>query len=703
MSGYGDRIYFSFTADALDGVVQYLFSGKAQPPQAFIQANTDEIRLTFTKLATGSVTITGPTVLAGTKYSGYVEFKADGVDLVVNGTAYSSPETPLVVAEELKIIAANNQWSGYFQGTIHYLKYINATPLQNTNAVQGNGVDLWGSIPEITLTGEFLVSGWLERTDNTGTAQTTVCGQAASTDNRLRLYDSGHATLADDIALSINGSSLTWSAAAANIDQDQHVFIEIERDSSDDVDLRLDGVSQGTVNLTGDFVTNSLGQGNSADYNNGILYDLKITDQSGAEDVVYQYDLKGDNGDTIPNIDPVSGVVSYAVLAGGRFSTPDSASGSVTSDIDIRAHVALDDWTPSSDSEAIVSKYSTTSQQSYILNVKTSGELQLVTSSTGEDVIASQSSVVLPGAVDGVAEWVRVTLDISTDTAKYYTSDDGMIWDQLGTDVSHVSSGIFDSTSPIEIGAFDSGTDNKLSGKIYRAQIYDGIEGTLVIDFDPTEYVSGTTWMSSATGEIWTRNGNAMFNHFGLWQNYDSVTDQVAMPQLSRHYKINDGPDAPYLEDSLSPVESIITADEKLLVTGGWTADGAGTIDDETHATIAVSAGVYSASLAIGALPGEAIRFSMTVTAITETAAGSVKLRLQDGAGSYDGSPQPTLTVGVPVTMSGIATTAGGASQTVIRLHSNGFAGQVLIENIKMERLYSAAELHNVSTTDWEK
>lgn len=36
----------------------------------------------------------------------------------------------------------------------------------------------------------------------------------------------------------------------------------------------------------------------------------------------------------------------------------------------------------------------------------------------------------------------------------------------------------------------------------------------------------------------------------GTWQNYDSGVDQVAMPKLSRHYEIKDGPGATHLADS---------------------------------------------------------------------------------------------------------------------------------------------------------
>jgi hypothetical protein len=48
-----------------------------------------------------------------------------------------------------------------------------------------------------------------------------------------------------------------------------------------------------------------------------------------------------------------------------------------------------------------------------------------------------------------------------------------------------------------------------LAGKIFKAEIRNGIDGTLAVDFDPTDWSSGSTWTSSETGEVWTKNGNA--------------------------------------------------------------------------------------------------------------------------------------------------------------------------------------------------
>ena len=55
-----------------------------------------------------------------------------------------------------------------------------------------------------------------------------------------------------------------------------------------------------------------------------------------------------------------------------------------------------------------------------------------------------------------------------------------------------------------------------LEGRVYSTQVYNGIDGTLVVDFDAGDYESGSTWDSSETGETWTINGNASI-YQGYW------------------------------------------------------------------------------------------------------------------------------------------------------------------------------------------
>jgi hypothetical protein len=203
-------------------------------------------------------------------------------------------------------------------------------------------------------------------------------------------------------------------------------------------------------------------------------------------------------------------------VSGTYVSTPDSAAASVTGDITLIAWVALDDWTPAA-AEALISKWNFGQRAYYLQIVATTGVLTLITSADGTAAIGSVSTAAT-GFADGTGHWVRVTWDDSADTANFYTSDQpigaaisALSWTQLGdADVAHVSAGIADTTSIVEVGSVNTGGAN-LTGKISRAVVIASTDPTATpaVDCDAGDYVSGSTFVSSASGETWTLNGNA--------------------------------------------------------------------------------------------------------------------------------------------------------------------------------------------------
>lgn len=200
-------------------------------------------------------------------------------------------------------------------------------------------------------------------------------------------------------------------------------------------------------------------------------------------------------------------------VAGNYASTPDSAANSVTGDLDLRVKVALDDWTPAT-LDALISKWDDTAanQRSYILYMRVTGFMELDFSSDGTAATGVQSTAAVP-ATDGAVIWVRVTLDGDdgggNKVVKFYTSTDGVSWTQLGaTNTSAGTTTIFDGTAALEVGAYNpGGTSLVAKGKFYRAQVYNGIGGTLVVDFD-TGVTTGRsqTTLIATTGEVWTIN-----------------------------------------------------------------------------------------------------------------------------------------------------------------------------------------------------
>lgn len=202
---------------------------------------------------------------------------------------------------------------------------------------------------------------------------------------------------------------------------------------------------------------------------------------------------------------------------GNYFSTPTSAALSVVGNIDIIAMVQMDDWTPTA-TQRIASKWmSAGGQRSFIFTVNTNGTLLFEQSTLGSDT-NTFTSTVSTGFIDGTNHWIRVSFladnGAAGRTARFYTSTDGINWIQLGAEVVvATAANTFASTAPFEIGSFNTGT-NPFGGRIYRLQVYNGIQGmggTLVFDFNPATYVSGTMFLdSSANAAVITLNGGSV-------------------------------------------------------------------------------------------------------------------------------------------------------------------------------------------------
>lgn len=196
--------------------------------------------------------------------------------------------------------------------------------------------------------------------------------------------------------------------------------------------------------------------------------------------------------------------------SGDYVSTPDAAALDITGDIDIRARVALDDWTPAAES-TLVAKYTATgNQRSYGLAVTATGALIFRWSEDGTAEKTETSSAVT-GFTNGSTHWVRATLDVdngSSDAAvNFYTSDDGATWTALGAEqLVGATTSIFASTAVLELGAQTGGTVNQMAGKFFEGSVLSGIGGTSVAA--PTASASSDA-VTDATPLTWTVNGNA--------------------------------------------------------------------------------------------------------------------------------------------------------------------------------------------------
>jgi len=194
-------------------------------------------------------------------------------------------------------------------------------------------------------------------------------------------------------------------------------------------------------------------------------------------------------------------------VSGNTMSVPDAAALDITGDLDLRARVALDDWTPAG-VHYLIGKW-TGGQQSYIFSVETSGALRLLWTTDGSTTIF-RTSTAGTGLTDGAVKWVRATLDVDNGASghdvKFWTSDDGSTWTQLGTTITTAgTTSVFSGTAALAIGSQLTGT-SAVAGKVYRAQVYNGIGGTLVLDVDTSVITGDVASFTAATGQTVTIN-----------------------------------------------------------------------------------------------------------------------------------------------------------------------------------------------------
>lgn len=179
---------------------------------------------------------------------------------------------------------------------------------------------------------------------------------------------------------------------------------------------------------------------------------------------------------------------------GNYLSVPDSSALDITGDLDLRVRCALDDWTPAA-IQVLIGKREV-NQIAYQMAIDTTGNVRLLWSTDGSTGILATSTAAT-GVADGAVKWVRATLDVNNGASGYsvqfFLSDNGTSWTQLGTTVTVAGvTSVFASTANLNVGARNSGGAEPAAGKFYRAQVLNGIGGTVVCDVNPAVLTSGS-------------------------------------------------------------------------------------------------------------------------------------------------------------------------------------------------------------------
>lgn len=170
---------------------------------------------------------------------------------------------------------------------------------------------------------------------------------------------------------------------------------------------------------------------------------------------------------------------------GGGVAMADSATNSITGDIDIRALIAPNAWNSPAE-QVIAAKFAGGGARSWRFMLNTGTPALEWSPDGGTTLIQKQANGwTLPAA--GEIKWLRVTLDVdngaSGSDVKFYTSTDGTTWMQVGTTITTAGvTSVADTTAELQVAARGgfAGAANGMIGKVYEIQIRDGLSGPLV-------------------------------------------------------------------------------------------------------------------------------------------------------------------------------------------------------------------------------
>jgi len=260
--------------------------------------------------------------------------------------------------------------------------------------------------------------------------------------------------------------------------------------------------------------------------------------------------------------------------SGNYASTPDSAALSITGDIDITLDLSIDDLTPAA-TQYLMAKAEASGNRSWDIQLLSTGLLKLRPCEDGTNVIdgtTEQSDVALQTVVaNGERFTLRITLDVDNGASgrdlKFYVN--GV---QLGTtQVGSAPVALFDGNESVKIGR---STNAPLAGKVYRAQIRDGIGGTLVFDADFTAESPGTTSFTESSSEAATVTVNQSGDPFArIWTDALELKRTVGLDariefeDLYKRYVA--------LDAALAPLGKTRTASLDAQVIGGGGGSGA--------------------------------------------------------------------------------------------------------------------------------
>lgn len=204
-------------------------------------------------------------------------------------------------------------------------------------------------------------------------------------------------------------------------------------------------------------------------------------------------------------VDAPGNAIAFTGSVGSHAITPHRSDRDLTGSFDLRAHVTFASYTPTTEN-TIIGKWGTTRSFLWVLQ-PTSGFLRLYYSLDGTAGPSATSTVALTAAT----EHIRVTRSAVTGVVTFYTSTDGMVWNQLGAAVAATAGRLNVAATQNYWVAERSDSLWQLNGSVSKILCLSQISGSSVVggipvlDLDPVRdgWTSGAL-TSASTRESWT-------------------------------------------------------------------------------------------------------------------------------------------------------------------------------------------------------
>lgn len=207
----------------------------------------------------------------------------------------------------------------------------------------------------------------------------------------------------------------------------------------------------------------------------------------------------------------VPGTTHYLELTGATdtlVSTPGHAALDITGDLDLRWEGEANWYGPGA--QFLLAKWGAAGQRSYHMRLQ-DGSLYL---HLGRDGTSGPNGFwELPVLPQRAA--LRATIEDGETIRFYSASSITGPWTQFGSDItltSPLTTGIFVSTAPLTIAPSQLDVTpprRPVDGKVYKAEVRDGISGTLVAAPDFEAQPAGTADFTDPAGRVWSYSGSA--------------------------------------------------------------------------------------------------------------------------------------------------------------------------------------------------